>query len=188
MTELERYREELKKEWTTNSKMINYCFNKAEEVIELQNKVVVIEKEKIKTTFCFGYGSYGISTDEEEEKAYNLMKAYESDQKYFIEENTEDLRRAIKQLEEYNIFIAPYYRDSEIYYWSNLYAYENLEDKGIPNALLLDDEEKQKLIAAYKRALEKRINKAEYMDIFGRLRVFKRFQGPRRFLEHFKRF
>ena len=47
MTELERYREELKKEWTTNSKMINYCFNKAEEVIELQNKVVVIEKSLV---------------------------------------------------------------------------------------------------------------------------------------------
>lgn len=168
MTEMEKYKEELTKEWTTDSKMIDYCLKKAEEVVAIKDKVLVVEKEKIKTTFCFGYGSYGISTIEESQEAYDMKKAYESNQKYFIEENTKDLKRAIKDISEHNIYIAPYYSDSEIYYWSYLYSYEKLEDTNIKKALLLNDEEKQKLLDAYKRALDKKKKRVDiYLKKYG---------------------
>ena len=97
-----------------------------------------------------------------------MKKAYESNQKYFIEENTKDLKRAIKEISEHSVCIAPYYRDSEIYYWNYLYSYEKLEDVNIEKALLINDEEKQKLLDAYKRALEKKEKRVNtYLKKYG---------------------
>ena len=168
MTEMERYKEELIKEWTTDSRMIDHCLKRAEEVVLIKDKVLVVEKQKMKTTFCFGYGNYGRSTDEEEREVSNLEEAYRTNQEYFIEENTKDLKRAIKEISEHSVYIAPYFRDSEIYYWDYLYSYEKLEDVNIEKALLINNEEKQKLLDAYKRALAKKKKRVDvYLKKYG---------------------
>ena len=77
-------------------------------LLRLSNgEIVGIEKTKIKTNFCFGYGFCGISSDEEENAAARMAVRAEQDKNYFIEKNIEPLDRQIKALQsDYNIALS----------------------------------------------------------------------------------
>lgn len=69
-------------------------------LLRLSNgEIVGIEKTKIKTSFCFGYGFCGISSDEEENAAARMAVRAERDKNYFIEKNVEPLDQQIEALQ-----------------------------------------------------------------------------------------
>lgn len=58
--------------------------------------IISIEKENIKTEFCFGYNDYhDISNDD----AYRMADFAKTNEQYFIEQNTKKLREKIEALE-----------------------------------------------------------------------------------------
>lgn len=72
------YTEELKKAWN-DDKMVKYCSKSTAFVIEHNGALYGIEKPKIETSFCFGYGINGIADTEQERTAkqhgYEITKA-----------------------------------------------------------------------------------------------------------------
>lgn len=70
-------------------------------LLRLSNgEIVGIEKTKIKTNFCFGYGFCGISSDEEENAAARMAVRAEQDKNYFIEKNIEPLNNIIESFQD----------------------------------------------------------------------------------------
>lgn len=96
----ELYKEELKKVWGSDSKMVDYCIKKVAYVIEHSGKLYEIEKPNIKKDFCFGYGFNGGSTEEEETNAFNMEEWAKTKTDYFIEENLKDVDSWLKNLND----------------------------------------------------------------------------------------
>lgn len=58
--------------------------------------IIEIENNGIETSFCYGHGFCGVSTDEDEERANRLAEAVSSNEQFFIDENMKnnDLSRS----------------------------------------------------------------------------------------------
>lgn len=91
------YTEQLAKAWDSPT-MIKYCANSAAYIVEYDNKLFAIEKPKIKTKFCYGFGFCGISSEQEEETANAMARRAESDVDYFKNENLRELNEKIATL------------------------------------------------------------------------------------------
>lgn len=69
-----------------------YSTNKAAYFVKLDNgDIVGIEKPKIETRFCFGYGYCGVSTDEDYRNAEACATHARTKQQYFIDENLKQI-------------------------------------------------------------------------------------------------
>lgn len=90
------YTEELRKVWGNDEGMVKFCAKETEYVIEHDGYLYNIEKPRIKTDFCFGYGYSGISTSEDEENAYSCAAVAQKSEEYFIEQNLADIDDRIK--------------------------------------------------------------------------------------------
>lgn len=93
------YKEELKKTWDSE-RMVNFCSKNAAYIIEHGGKLYEIEKPKIETTFCFGYGSNGRSTEEDEEKAAAAEKKINTQVKTFMAENLKGIEHQQERIKE----------------------------------------------------------------------------------------
>lgn len=93
------YAEELKKAWS-DEKMVKFCTGKAAYVIEHNGFLYSIEKPRIETRFCFGYGFCGISDQEDEDRADNMAEHARKSTEYFISENMSDINGWIFELRE----------------------------------------------------------------------------------------
>lgn len=54
-------------------------------------EIVEIEKPKIKTSFCFGYGFCGVSSQEQMNEASDLAERARKSEKFFISENLKQI-------------------------------------------------------------------------------------------------
>lgn len=95
----EAYTEELKKVWN-DDKMVKYCSKSTAFVIEHNGALYGIEKPKIETNFCFGYGINGIADTEQERTAEAMAETARKSKEYFINQNLENLNRWIKSLQK----------------------------------------------------------------------------------------
>lgn len=93
------YTEELKKAWN-DDKMVKYCSKSTAFVIEHNGALYGIEKPKIETSFCFGYGINGIADTEQERTAEAMAETARKSKEYFINQNLENLNRWIKSLQK----------------------------------------------------------------------------------------
>lgn len=93
------YTEELKKAWD-DDKMVKYCSKSTAFVIEHNGALYGIEKPKIETSFCFGYGINGIADTEQERTAEAMAETARKSKEYFINQNLENLNRWIKSLQK----------------------------------------------------------------------------------------
>lgn len=111
----EKYKLCLKDAWSSED-MQNWCFKNTENIIELSNgKIIMIEKPKIKTNFCFGYGMYANYEDEELNQAEDMVKVAETNKEYFKSKNLEEIEELIKDLKqaEYVGIYRKYYSQSK---------------------------------------------------------------------------
>lgn len=94
------YKTMIFKRWEGDKEMCDWCFRTTQEAIEFDGCFYEIKKPKIKTNFCFGYGCYLQSTDEEEDRANGMVDYARSSTSYFLEKNLEDLTKRITALEK----------------------------------------------------------------------------------------
>lgn len=98
MTEKEK---EIIKKHYDNSCWLDYYLKNLDSVVEIDNKYYWgIEKPSIKTSFCFGYGFCGVSTDEDEKRASDMAMKANTDKQYFIDKNMakmEDLKKSVEK-------------------------------------------------------------------------------------------
>ena len=98
MTEKEK---EIIKKHYENSRWLDYYLKNFDSVVEIDDKYYWgIEKPSIKTSFCFGYGFCGVSTDEDEKRASDMAMKANTDKQYFIDKNMakmEDLKKSVEK-------------------------------------------------------------------------------------------
>lgn len=81
--------------WPGDDHMIDYCTNQVNKLLRVGDMLVIFEKIRLETSFCFGYGFYGVSTVEEDRAAASQAAKMRSDESRFIEENTKRLKEEI---------------------------------------------------------------------------------------------
>lgn len=109
----------------TNEKWLNFEKRYYSYLVELSNGgICKIEKSKIETRFCFGYGMYLRATEEELDNAENNAEYARTNEKYFIEENLKSINGKIDMLDD-DRYIALLFKDCEGFYYLHHYkAYE----------------------------------------------------------------
>ena len=96
----EVYREELKKAWKNDTKMVEFCIKTTGYFIEHNGFLFDISKPKIQTNFCFSYGYSGVTTQEDIEEAGKMAEHAKKSEQYFIGKNLEEINDMIKFLKE----------------------------------------------------------------------------------------
>lgn len=91
------YTEELKKAWESE-RMVKYCAGEVGYIVEHNGRLYGIDKPRIETSFCFGYGYCGITDPDEERNAEKLAHKAQTSKDYFIDENLRDINNRIKIL------------------------------------------------------------------------------------------
>lgn len=179
---IDRYMDIICKEVWTSENMRNYARKNIGYIVELDNgDIMDIEKPRIETSFCFGFGMYGIDPNGEgQERASKAEQTARTDSSYFISENLKGLDsmiEALKDKETYYFYKYLHYSGQEsgshlkaISYcrlgntpeyepwrWSNLRDFEEITDK-----------ERESILKGYeevKKAFIKRLN--TYLKRYG---------------------
>lgn len=139
------YMEIVKAEVFSGKKMQEFMRKQASYIVELSNgKIICLDKPRIDTTFCFGFGAYARSTEEDEERADALCRKAGTDVHYFKEKNMQNVNTGIEQLlnaltsDLKEVWTAPAYigqpDDTRLVYYQILDCYESPDyDKDEPD-------------------------------------------------------
>lgn len=157
----------------------DYTRKNTARIVELDNgELLAIDKPRIETRFCFGYGQNGIGTQEDYDKAYDAMHYADTNEGYFVRENLKQLTDEIKSIKDYLRMIAPDYSGT-VYAAPYLFHYgEGLRELTFRYDYQIDDkrdnyrkptiDELQHIIAAYEievKIFEKRLQ--TYLKRYG---------------------
>ena len=94
----ELLRAEYERAYGSNPKRVDYYMKQVDVVIELENGgYIVLDKPRIETTFCFGYGWNGSVSIDDMEEAYDQQKAIHKEEN-FKAENLKDIDEKIRML------------------------------------------------------------------------------------------
>ena len=164
--------EVLEKEvWTKSPKMVDYCIKKTAYIVELENgDFTDIEKPNIETSFCFGYGYCGVSTEEDYQNAASMSRHARTNEEYFLQENLKGLDGMIAN-----------FRDDDLRAYKRLHYIGQTEGSHLMNIefcryyqapekgwIEMTDAERQAMIAGYeivRKQFEKRLN--TYLKRYG---------------------
>ena len=72
-----------------------------EYALKFDNNFLCSKNPSIQTSFCFGYGQTGISTQEDYEGARSQERNMEKNQQAFINANLEDLNKSVEKIKTY---------------------------------------------------------------------------------------
>lgn len=170
--EYELFLDEVKKAWDSDY-MQDFLIKKIQEVVTLSDgKIITIDKPKIETSFCFGYGWCGRSDEEDEERADNMAVKANSDINYFIDKNLKELKRQLEILKSEKPIVVGYSYGvkCKLCYWSIRDRSTDLIDKEI--FVLENQEDRNRLIAGYENVIAsftKRLN--TYLKKYGLTKV-----------------
>lgn len=168
----EEYREMQTKYWHGNKRMIDYCVNKAARFVRLASgHLLVIDKPRIETRFCFGYSDSRFDT-EDYDRANEMAYHARTNEDYFKGENLKQLREVVDTLQGKGRF-----GHNVAYIWygdggqTALHFCRRWEliEKGLEE---LGEQDRQTIIAAYEieiAAFEKRLN--TYLKRYGMSKV-----------------
>lgn len=163
--------------WKSSPDMVDYCLKEAAHIVELTNgDIIVIEKPRIETRFCFGYSDSRYDT-EDYDRANAMADHAKKSQEYFIEENMKDINRTIGEMEgtihhwyEYRLRVkytgqpeGSKLKCLEVCRWGDEYA------KKYPE---ISAEDLQRVVEGYKvvkASFEKRLN--TYLKRYGMSKV-----------------
>ncbi len=87
-----------------------YYKTETDDVFQLGEFLFPLDKPRIKKSFCFGYGMYLQSTDEEHERANDMAVKAETDMNYFMSENLEEINSKINNVK---YFLTDNYEEHE---------------------------------------------------------------------------
>lgn len=119
-------------------------------------EIIEIENHDIKTSFCYGHGFCGVSTDEDEDRANRLAEAVSSNEQFFIDENMEDVDCYIKRVEGWQEFriVDRYYTQKDNRIKSIVFYDEWNDGQRYKDAPVLSDEDKTRYVQALKEERE----------------------------------
>lgn len=87
--------------WKGSPKMVDYCMKKTAYIVELSDgTLIALEKPRIETRFCFGYGYFGISDEKDYENARKLCDLAQNSQEYFINSNLREVDETIEAIKK----------------------------------------------------------------------------------------
>lgn len=178
----EIYTECLKDVWDNDNKMIEHCLKTTSYIVELSDgNIIALEKPSIKKDFCFGHGYCGVSTEEDTNRANNMVDVAKTNIEYFMDENLKQVQEHIDYIEKSEdklfetIYIRPkYYSQSKDNKLKELYFYNPY----YPSNTCLEEcdeitkEDIKKVIEGYKIVKEKftkRLN--TYLKRYGLTKV-----------------
>lgn len=178
----EIYTECLKDVWNNDNKMVNHCLKTTSYIVELSDgNIIALEKPSIEKDFCFGYGYCGVSTEEDTNKAYDMVDVAKTNIEYFMNENLKQVQEHIDYIEKSEdklfetIYIRPkYYSQSKDNKLKELYFYNPY----YPSSTCLEEcdeitkEDIKKVIEGYeivKEEFTKRLN--TYLKRYGLTKV-----------------
>lgn len=167
----EELRAEFQKVWGGDKRMIDYCVNKASQIVRLSGgQLYIIEKKKLDTHFPVGYSTCGQGIEYDEAVKYSnyTLKSTEP----FRSQNIRDLEEMITDLQptpaDYCGCVRPdpYIRIAYCTGSPNIYSiawvtdyqirYEQWRFTNWEGFQALNDEDRQTLIDAYTSELQKR--------------------------------
>lgn len=159
----------------SNKKWVDYHDKETARCVKFENGTIyAIEKPRIETRFCFGYGFCGISTEEEENDAEGMASYAKEKPNYFLEQNLKPFDDMIKRLDEYgeNVYAAPMRDNTEKWVFFRVYRgwwdYENEFANVKAKMFKLSPADVEQLKKAYeleRKAFEKRLN--SYLKKYG---------------------
>ncbi len=166
------YKDIIKRCWNS-PRMVEHCIKNAQYIVELEGgDIAEIEKPTIETSFCFGFGYCGVSTQEDEQRASDMMHHAQTDQEYFINENLEQLNRRIKNLKDSRLKAykhVQYCGDCDTRLKAvSLYDYFETPPSNLKDCHELTDNERQAMIEGYeivKKQFTKRLE--TYLKRYG---------------------
>lgn len=82
-----------------SSYMKNYYRKEVEQIAEIKDGYLIVDKPRIKTSFCFGSGWNGISSAEEDEIANGLANQARTDEDWFLEQNLQEINNKVEMLQ-----------------------------------------------------------------------------------------
>lgn len=154
--------------------LANYYNKEIDCAVKLKNGAYFeIEKSRIKTSFCFGYGYCGVTNHEEMKDAHEQAESARTSVKAFLSENLEKLNNLIEDFKNVNNKIVGVYQ----YGASNIkrmtksiFQYEGDFMSWYRNSemYIIDEEERASIMKALedeKEAFTKRLN--TYLKKFG---------------------
>ena len=84
-----------------SEKMLDYCMKESDYIVELENgEIISIDKPRIKKDFCFGHGYCGITTQEDEDRADNMVAHARTSTDYFLEQNLKGINQSIEAFQK----------------------------------------------------------------------------------------
>lgn len=108
-----KYLEKIKQYETKT--MLNFYESDTMEAIEVKDNIFYrVKKSRIETSFCFGYGMYACSTQEEQDEAQEEVNYARTRADYFIDENLKPINELIKEFQDKSnnsLFINGNYKD-----------------------------------------------------------------------------
>ena len=108
-----KYLEKIKQYETAS--MIAYYEKETAEAIEVKDNIFyTIKKSRIETSFCYGYGMYACSTQEEEQEAREAVNYMRTRADYFMDENLKSINELIKEFQDKSndsLYINGSYKD-----------------------------------------------------------------------------
>ena len=157
MTEKEK---EIIKKHYENSYWLDYYLKNLDSVIDIDGKYYWgIDKPSIETSFCFGYGYCGISTEEEDKRASDMAMMARTDEQYFLNENMvkmEDLKKSVEKAKTFCFNND----DGELYLIDNMYFQKYPFDTPPVYRDITPEEKKTmlKMVEAATERFKKRLN------------------------------
>lgn len=159
--------------WKKDAKMIDYCIKSTAYIVQLADgDIYSIDKPTIETSFCFGYGYCGVSTEEQYKNAHDAMHYADTHEDYFISENLKQIDEYIESLQDESLRVYKY-----VHYCGNCDArykdicfirYYESPASNLKDCKEITADERQALIAGYeevKKQFQKRLD--TYLKRYG---------------------
>lgn len=169
------YRDILKAEVWKDQRMVDYCLKEACFIVRLSNgDILPIDKEKIETSFCFGYSDSRYNT-EDYDRANNMADYAKKSEDHFMSENLEGINRRIAQLDgtehtRYKFSLRSSYTGQPKN--SKLKHLEMFDPWNGEQAQEISEEDRALILAGYaevKRDFEKRLQ--QYLKRYGMSKI-----------------
>ena len=110
----EQFRQAEALRWGKDQKMIDYCCKKADIVYPVRGYLAEIERPSIETSFCYGYGYCGVSTEEDHRDAARMADHARTNEDYFIAENLHGLNGYIEALGDVRVLTPHFCRHTYV--------------------------------------------------------------------------
>lgn len=102
-------------------KMLDYHIKHYPLAVRLTDgRVIFCERDRLKTSFCFGHGQNGVTTYKDQRDAFRCEEVARTNKDYFISENMEGIREEVAKAKEckycYSYTVRPGKKEQQLFF------------------------------------------------------------------------